>query len=104
MRRVAVGAFAACCLAGCAGLHQPKPSWISTGVTTLRSYFVGSPSPDSVAWGSTADSDWVTIKFSTTQTCKRCHGPTGSVVTGRRATITWQHGRRKSIGISIQKH
>jgi hypothetical protein len=91
-------------VAGCGGSHQSKPPWVNTGVKALRAYFVGSPRPSRVAWGRTARTDWVTVAFSAIQTCKLCHGPTRSVVAGRRATITWHRGRHSVTGISIQKN
>ena len=91
-------------LAGCAGSHGSEPPWVASGVKTLRAYFVGNPRPNRITWGRAARRDWVAVTFASVQTCQLCHGPRGSVVTGRRATITWLHGRHKVTSISIQKH
>jgi hypothetical protein len=91
-------------LSGCGGSHASEPSWVQSGVTTLRAYFVGNPRPVQVTWHEGLKYDWVTIRFDTLQTCGTCHGPAGSKVTGRRATIRWLHGRHKVTGVSILPH
>lgn len=104
MLRIAALSIVATVLAGCGSSTSSEPPWVSTGVATLRSYFVGKPRPASVSWRHTRTSDWVSVTFSTIQTCTLCNGPSGSVVRGRRATITWQHGRHRITGITIEKH
>jgi len=72
-------------------------------VKIIRGYFRGMPNPERVSWGRASNKRWITVVFPDTQTCVLCHGTRGSVVTGRRATITWyQHGLRR-MSVSIQK-
>lgn len=105
MRPFIIAVMVVTSLTACGSSHRTRPQWVSTGVITLRSYFVGKPRPETTTWGrSIRGADWVTITFAVAQTCTLCHGPTESVVRGRRATITWTHSPHKATSVTIQEH
>src|ERR1700740_3562463 len=72
------------------------PQWVTGGVQTLRAYFHGNPEPTRVTWGTRLKRRWVTIYLAHTYKVYS-HGPPGSIVTGSRATITWDRSRSELV-------
>jgi hypothetical protein len=77
--------------AGSASAAQ-APQWVTAGVQTLRAHFHGNPEPARVTWGTHLKRRWVTIYLAQAHRVYS-HGPRGSIVTGSRATITWDLSR-----------
>jgi hypothetical protein len=87
--------------AGSASAAQ-APQWVTGGVQTLRAYFHGNPEPIRVTWGTHLKQRWVTIYLARTHKVYS-HGPRGSIVTGSRATITWDLSRPNlAYGVRIR--
>jgi|SRR5665213_376563 hypothetical protein len=84
-----------------ASVAAKTPPWVAHGVQILRHSFYGTPAPTRVRWGTEPGARWVSIDLAASHRVFS-HGPRGSVVVGRHATVTWAANNPGGYGIRIR--